>query len=202
MMDTLTLFYTNHISGNLALLPRLYTFLQQLKRDHAAKPLLLDLGASCRADVWHCAATSGRSVPVVLDGMGYHAANVQGMLDADGRDKLKNLVSMALVDDAHAWRYHVPPVRDEGILISTQPVPALKLCIVLNPAEKTVLENKTLHLQAVNSGEVGIVTVHLADEPHMMSAEIDRMPANIAADITIIAAVELVENEARRSTTA
>lgn len=197
-MNTLTIFYTGNLRGDLALLPHLYTFLQQLKRQQTTPPLLLDLGAACVPEVWHCAATGGRSVPMVLDGMGYHAANVQGMFAEDSRDKLKNLVSMALVDDAHAWRLHLPPVRDDGIVISTQPSPALRLCIVLRPAEKTSLEDKTLHLGAVNAGEVGSVIVNLADEPTLISQQIHLMPANTPADITIVAAVELVESEAKR----
>lgn len=199
LMDTLTIFYTGNIQGDLALLPRLYTFLQQLRRSQNAKPLLLDLGAACVPEVWHCAATGGRSVPIVLDGMGYHAANVQGMLAAAGRDKLKNLISMALVAEGHAWRFNMPPLRDDGILISTLPAPALKLCILLKPAEKTFIEDKILHLQRVGAGEVGIVNLDLSDEPQLIHQSIHVMPAHIAADITILAAVELVESEAKRT---
>ncbi len=197
-MNTLTLFYTHNLKGDLTLLPRLQTFLQQLKRQYDTKPLLLDLGASCVPEAWHCAATGGRSMPIVLDGMGYHAANVAGMFAEDSRDKLKNLISMALVDEAHSWRYHVPPVRDDGILISTQPAPALRLCIVLSPAETTSLADNMLHLQGIQEGEVGVVTLVLADEPTLASHAIHPMPANTLADITIIAAIELVESEAKR----
>nr|MCU0511858.1 hypothetical protein [Anaerolineae bacterium] len=146
-METLHLLYTSHLGGDLARLPRLYTFLEQIEAAHGPA-LRLDLGAGCAPDVWHCQATEGRSVPVVLDGMGYHAANVSGM-SADSRHKLAAVVNMALVDERHAWRYDVPPVRDEEVLVCAVPVPALRLCIVLTPAETARLAERTLFLPAV-----------------------------------------------------
>jgi hypothetical protein len=197
-MNILTLFYTHKLHGDLALLPRLHTFLQQLKRHYNTQPLLLDLGEACVPEAWHCAATGGRSMPIVLDGMGYHAANVAGMLAADSREKLHNLISMALVDAAQAWRFNVPPMRDDGIVISTQPTPALRLCIALSAAETTEIVDKVLHLQGIQAGEIGVVTLDLSDEPLITSQKIHAMPANTPADITIIAAIELVESEAKR----
>ncbi len=93
----LSILYTANIRGDLALLPRLYTFLKSLQADlrqfapedesevmlcavqpRPVQTLLLDLGDSCAPDVWHCAATGGRSTLIALDAMGYHAANVTG----------------------------------------------------------------------------------------------------------------------------
>src|SRR5688572_11191390 len=135
-MDTLDLLYTGNLRGDLDLLPRLYTFIERIEQERGIKPLRLDLGEACAPDNWHCQATEGRSMPVALDGMGFHAANVSGM-SADSRYKLTGSVNMGLVDAQHAWRYDVPPVRDEGILISATPSPALSLCIVMAPAEAT-----------------------------------------------------------------
>src|SRR4029453_1362356 len=78
-----------------------------------ARTLLLDLGDSCAADVWHCAATGGRSTLIALDAMGYHAANVSGLLSPESRAKLaENLMEMALVDTEH-------PREIEGVMLST-----------------------------------------------------------------------------------
>lgn len=98
-VDKLTILYTAKIRGDLTLLPRLYTFLQKLKAEAQHPVLLLDLGESCVDDVWHCAATGGRSTLVVLDGMGYHAANVTGFLEASQRDKLRTSLTTAMVDE-------------------------------------------------------------------------------------------------------
>ncbi len=111
METPLTILYTYSLRGNLDVLPRLYSFLRQLEAhyreavvqvcslDPAQAPgsvLLLDLGDSCAAEVWHCAVSGGRSTLVVLDGMGYDAARVE---DAPAkRAKLGGGVQIALVD--------------------------------------------------------------------------------------------------------
>ena len=118
----LSILYTAGIRGDLDTLPRLFTFIKELRRDItrfrpedeevmlcAVQPpevrtLLLDLGDSCAPDVWHCAATDGRSTLIALDAMGYTAANVSGQITPASRAKLdENLLAMALVDDEHPW---------------------------------------------------------------------------------------------------
>ncbi len=74
---SLTLRYSAGIGGDLALLPRMFTLIQQLRARANQPALLLDLGGTCADSVWHCRATGGRSALIVLDGMGYHAANVE-----------------------------------------------------------------------------------------------------------------------------
>ena len=118
---SLTLRYSANIAGDLALLPRLHNFLQRLQAADGSRPLLLDLGGSCAESAWHCRATGGRSALIVLDGMGYHAANVAGALDADNREKLAGQVTLALVDCARDWAYHLPPVRDPSIVVTLRP---------------------------------------------------------------------------------
>jgi len=193
-MDTLQIFYTANINGDLQILPRLHTFIQQLKATYESPPLLLDLGASCNADVWHCALTKGRSSIIVLDGMGYHAANVSGFLQE--RTKVTHIVSTGLVDESHLWRYDIPPVRDDGIIVSGVLSPALTLCIIAVPAAETTLALGALHLQTIEKGQVGAVTVDL-QAMRLDAFEIHTMPAKIKPDATITAAVEFVEDEAR-----
>lgn len=200
MPDQITLMYTQDLQGDLALLPRLYTFIRQLQAQTGGRALLLDLGRSCLPQVWPCDVTGGRATLVVLDGMGYHAANVEGMLAVGSREHLKNSISTALVDAQHAWRYHLPPERDEGIIVSVVPTPALRLNIVLTPSHSTHLDGNTLHLQAVAKGQVGSAMVDLSGKPLLMQHEIVPMPDGLRPEPTIAAAVELVEAEARRTT--
>ncbi len=198
MPDTLTILYTQNLRGDLHVLPRLYSFIQKLKARYAARPLLLDLGASCQADVWHCDATGGRSTLVVLDGMGYHAANVNDLLAAGSRQRLKNLISTAMIDAQHSWRYDIPPERDEGIIVSLQPSPAMHLNILLQATDKTRLDSRTLHLRAVRGGEIGLAQVAaIGAAPTLTHSDVLRMPAELHPAPTISAAVELVEDEAR-----
>jgi len=116
----ITILYTYGLRGDLALLPRLFSFIRQLRAHFSAEPvklceddpapaisriLLLDLGESCSPDVWHCAVTGGRSALVALDGMGYDAANVSGLAAPDLREKLGENVRLALVDEEHDWTW-------------------------------------------------------------------------------------------------
>ena len=198
MPDKLTLFYTQHIAGDLALLPHLYTFMQALRPQYAAHPLIVDLGDSCQPDVWPCDVTGGRATLVVLDGMGYHAANVDNLLEAGSRQRLKNVISTAMIDANNLWRYDVPPERDEGIIVSLQPTPAMRLNIALAAADQTQLAGKTLHLQAVRKAQVGVVQVDLQrDDPRLALHEVFTLPSGLKPAPTISAAVELVEDEAR-----
>lgn len=197
-LDELTIFYTYNLQGDLARLPKLYTFLQQLKREHAPRPLILDLGASCADDVWHCAATGGRSTLVVLDGMGYHAANVSDFLDSQQRHQLKRVISTGMVDAEHGWRLHLPPFRDDGIIVAGTETPALRLCIVAAPAEATTLNGGTLRLQAIDATQVGIVRLTLQDTPQLLSQTVVDVPDTLKPDATIAAAIEFVQDEARR----
>lgn len=195
-MQTLTILYTAQLRGDLALLPRLHTYLQHLKTQYE-KPLLLDLGDSCANDVWHCAATAGRSTLIILDGMGYHAANSSDFLAEGERAKLQGNLSTGLIDAQHVWRYDVPPVRDEGIIVATQNTPALTLCILATAAESTKLANRTLHLQAVPKGSVGMAQVVLNTVPELTAHDIFPMPDKLKSDPTIAATIDFVEDEAR-----
>ena len=148
---SLTLLYTGGIAGDLARLPRLHTYLQRLKRGHSGPCLLLDLGGSCSETVWHCRATGGRSALIVLDGMGYQAANVDGALTAEDRDKLAEQVTMGLVDRHNHWRISLWAAAE--IIVALEPAaPDARLQIMLEPAESTRLDGKSLRLQAVGRG--------------------------------------------------
>ncbi len=195
---SLTLRYSANIAGDLALLPRFYTFLQRLGAADGRGALLLDLGGACSGDVWHCRATGGRSALIVLDGMGYHAANVEGGLERENCDKLAGQVAMALVDASQDWAYDVPPVSDPGIVVTLRPRErAARLQIALKPAAETRIEGNILRLRRVSAGSIGEAVVDLRGRPQLVSATVHTMPPDTPPNPSIAGAVEFVEAEAR-----
>src|SRR5205085_5480528 len=132
-------------------LPRIYSFLRQLKAYYASEEvvalcaldpalppgstLLLDLGDNCAPDVWHCQVSGGRSTLVVLDGMGYDAVRVE---DAAGKQaKMGDSVRVTLVDEERSFALEDVQIMDRIRLESAQNL----LKIQLFPAEFTHFEN-------------------------------------------------------------
>ncbi len=195
MAQSLSLLYTGHIHGDLWLLPRLHTFLRRLMQPTDAY-LLLDTGGACSEQVWHCRATGGRSCLVALDGLGYHAANVEGALDANRREQLEAQVTLGLVDAAQAWQ---PPGSE--ILVALEPrQTAHRLQICLRPAERTRLDGKALWLGEVQAGQVGAARLELGATPRLTRAQVHDMPRNTPPNPGIAGLVEFIESEARRVT--
>lgn len=78
-----SILYTASLLGQIERLPRLFTRIKQERAAAAAQEnavVLVDLGRSCREDVWLCAATGGRAMLVAMDAMGYDAFHI-GALD-------------------------------------------------------------------------------------------------------------------------
>lgn len=208
-MIPLTILYTANLRGDLDLLPRLYTFIRQLKAQRVEdetdvmlcpvepppqKVMLLDLGNSCASEVWHCAATGGRSTLMVLDAMGYHAAAVQ--LTNEGRERLKaNTLTTAVVDENTYW-------QDDGVLITLdkkggEALPYHYLRVVLTPSGKTQLGEKLLELEKVNAGQIGMARIDLTGKPRLIAQGIFEIPSGTLPDPTIAATVDFVTDEAR-----
>ena len=195
---SLAILYTANIRGDLAQLPRLYTFLQHLKQQAGRSALLLDLGRSCADSIWHCQATGGRSTLIVLDGMGYHAANIEDTLDSTNRELLAQQVTMGLVDRARDWAYHLPPVTDPSIRATVTPTEhRARLQIMLSPAKRTWLDGNVLNLEAVLAGQIGEVCVDLEAGAQITSAALHELPPNTPPNPSIAGAVDFVEAEAR-----
>jgi hypothetical protein len=185
MEKSLVIIYTQNIRGDLALLPRLYTFIQQLQKEHEDERVLVDLGASCSDDIWHCRVTEGRSALLVLDAMGYQVVNVE--LSQASRDRLRGQVMLALVDDEHQH-------EQDGLLFTTKAVDAaMETQIVITAAEKTAFENNTLKLQAIDRGQIGIVRL----DGDTIQHEVRAMPTDTLPDQIIIGVVDLVLGEVR-----
>ncbi len=196
----LTLFYTANIGGDLGLLPRLYTYLQNLQAGERQGKLLLDLGNSCADAVWHCRATGGRSTLMVLDGMGFDVANVEGLLDRASRDKLAAQVTMRLVDRERDWQYQAASVSDFGIRATLCPADSsTHLQLLLQPADRTGIEGNLLQLEAVSAGQIGEVKIDLAAAaaPRIHFARVHDLPPDTPLNPSIAAIVEFVESEAQ-----
>ena len=190
MAQPLTILHTGNLRGDLAILPRLHTFLRRL--DRGGNALLLDTGGACSDAVWHCRATGGRSMLLALDAMGYHAANVDGALDATEREKLAGHVTLGLVDGAHDWQSANGEIS--VALAPSQSICRLKVC--LSAVDETRLDENTLRLREVSKGQVGVARVDIA-KSLLINADIHIMPSNTPPNPSIAGAVEFIESEAR-----
>ncbi len=195
MEAPLTIVYTGGLRGDLSLLPRLYTFIRTWGMGGQPTPhYLFDLGDACAPEVWHCAATGGRSALIALDALGCHAARVAGGLAADARLKLDaNFLGMALVEPGRPWRQG----RLAAVASADESAPDAALTIVLAPAPATRLDGRRLHLQAVHGGQVGRARL-LLEPPTLLDAAIGALPAATLPDPTVQAAVDFILAEARR----
>jgi hypothetical protein len=192
----LTILYTANLRGAIQLLPRLYTFLRQLKPSAVEDVLLLDAGEACAAEAWHCAVTGGRSMLLALDAMGYHAANATGYLTAEGRAKLaENILNLAVLTAGDAW------IQD-GVAVTADDPPDQNhaLHVALRSAAETRLEQRTLHLATVSGGQIGVVEIGPGEgngRLTILNTAIHTLPDTILPDPTIAATVEFVLSEAR-----
>ncbi|MCY4021684.1 MAG: hypothetical protein OXG39_19955 [Chloroflexi bacterium] len=195
---SLSLLYSANLRGDIALLPRLFTFIQRLKSNEGLGSLILDLGKACHGAVPHCRQTGGRSMLIALDGMGYHAANIEGALDARDRRRVDEQVTMALVDRANDWRYRAPPREDTGIRLTLRPNSApARLQICLEPAGRTRMEGNVLFLRDVCAGQVGTASVDLRPSPRLRDSAILDLPPDTPPNPGITSAIEFIESEAR-----
>jgi len=212
METPLTILYTHNLRGDLEVLPRIYSFLRQLKAYYAseevvqvcaldpAQPpgsrLLLDLGENCASDVWHCQASGGRSTLVVLDGMGFDAARVEGA--AAKAAKMGDSIRMALVDAE-------TPREIEDVLLTVngnegdEKTRSHSLSVVMTPSETTRLEGNTLFLAGLSGAqEVGAAQLaKVIGGWSLVTHEIHDLPRRALPDPTISAAVEFVISEAK-----
>jgi hypothetical protein len=190
MTVALNLIYTHNVQGDLNLLPRLYTQIQQLRSALTDRPVyMVDLGRSCMPEVWPCGVTEGRAALVVFDAMGYHAANVSGVLSTESRAKLASQVSFALVDKAH------PFVQQTLCFAADRTArPETALTVSLFPAERTRLEGGLLTLRAVEKGQIGLVQIR---EGQVVTERVVSLTSGTLPDPTIAGTVDFVVDEAR-----
>lgn len=186
----LTVLYTHRLRGDLDRLPRLFTFLRELRaRAEGAPVLLVDLGESCAPDVWHCQVTGGRSALFALDGMGYHAANVSGALGPDLRRKMRDVTQMALVDADHPFIFS-PAV----LVVADSAEPGVPCAVSLHPAPDTTWDGRLLRLAAIGGGQVGRARLR---DGALDGCDVFDLPASAAPDPTIAGLVDFILSEAR-----
>jgi hypothetical protein len=198
MIDRLTVFYTHGLRGDLERLPRLYSAMHALRRDHAPS-LLVDLGDSCAPDVWHCRVTEGRSVLVALDGMGYDAANIEDMAWENVREAMPGATTMALVDAGTPWACGGPPLHDASIGVAAGAADGTgkRLVIDLRPAARTQVNGNRLALAGLASGEFAVVQLALTpDGPRLIEAREQEVAEGTPPDVTILASIEFILAEA------
>jgi hypothetical protein len=218
MEASLTVVYTHRLRGDLALLPRLYSFIRQLRAHYSeeavtlcpldpapanptGKILLLDLGESCAPDLWHCAVTGGRSTLVVLDSMGYDAANVTGFFAPESREKMGDMLRIALVDDEH--RYETDDLviaiehrRGVPLNVPTQN----RITVILDSSDITRFEHNILSLAGIEGGQIGVARICTKKIPYELEEHtIFDLPRQMQPDPTIAGIVDFVISEARHT---
>jgi hypothetical protein len=185
---SLTILYTGGLRGDLALLPRLFTFIRRLKAQESGRVLLIDAGDACDPAVWHCAVTGGRSMLIALDGMGYDAAYLP--LTDEDRARLDDSVRIAAVDAAH-------PAHVDEVTLSAEPDPNAVLTVLLPMGVKTILEEGILKLEKVSAGEVRRLRLTAdAASPIRLTSEALPMPVETPPDPTIAGVIDFIEREA------
>lgn len=201
-MDALALLYTHNLRGELDLLPKLHTFIRELKTPYASgelgeiQVLLLDLGDTCADGIWHCDATDNRSMVIGLDAIGYDAVNIQGNVNPDSREKLVEQLALKLIDDQHPHMF-----KDSIGLITqgggfVQPSSHPEISINLTPQDSTEFTEDCLSLARLEAGQVGVVV--LSDSPYQIThSSIHRLPKDTHPDPTIAGVVDFIISEAR-----
>jgi hypothetical protein len=186
----LTILYTGGLRGDLELLPRLFTFIRQLKAAETGRILLIDAGEACIPIVWHCDGTGGRSMLVALDSMGYDAVYAQ-LSEAD-RAKLSSRAKVAVVDQAH-------PAHFDGISVSARRDPNARLTVLLPMGVKTILEGDVLRLARLEAGEVGRIRLSAAqpDSSFQLTSEVLTLQPQTPPDSTISSMIHLIKAEAQ-----
>jgi len=195
METSLRIIYTQNIRGDLDLLPRMFTFLQILKRDlpPAEKSFLVDLGNTCEYDVWHCDVTAGRSTLLVLDAMGYDVVNAEDDLTPESRAKLREHAMLNLVDADTP--YQEDNIRfglfGGGTAVEQEDI----INVNLLPADEVALLDNVLRLISVNTSMGQVAVVQLREST--VQFNLHTMPPKTRIDPTIAGAVDFVISEAR-----
>jgi hypothetical protein len=134
---------------------------------------------------------------VVLDSMGYDAANVSGFLAPDSRGKLGDMLRMALVDEAHSYENEGIRMVCRGETASRPETPA-NLTILLQPAPTTHFEHNVLTLAPVKAGQIGVARLCTKKTPYELEAStLFDLPRQAQPDPTIAGMVDFVLSEAK-----
>lgn|GEM_PF-703019 len=214
---SLTILYTYGLHGRLDALPRLYTLIKRVRSSESNPVILLDLGESCRRELWLCEVTTGRAMLVALDAMGYDAFYIAPAdplyTDALTFGKLRATILTPLLSDCsadsasllltkHGHAGQSLSVQITTMLIDHQTASAdLTVQIAPDHAESVSVDiaRRTLLLTG-NSQNDDILLGRLAiDFAPFRIAQHERIKLSTdeSPDATLSSVVEFVESEAR-----
>jgi hypothetical protein len=193
---SLIVLFTADLRANFELLPHVSAMIQRLRSallSETAKPvLILDLGGVWDNDSWECLVTENRAPYLVLDAMGYAAANADG-LDVDGIMGLQEAVQMRLLENTVPYRWQW---RDITVNIGPKgAAPCVTWAQSPATGEICTVEAGCLQLYP-QPGALGLVEVSW---PELEVLQATAFPFNwdIRPDPSIVACVEFVQNEAK-----
>lgn len=197
----MTVLYTAHIAGNLALLPRLATLIQQARSTAPGPVFLLDLGDTCAPEAWVCRATQGRAPFLVLDSMGYDGAVIGGPERIPiPPPSLKQLVGQMIMP-VMVWNRTATLTR-RGVSLCVAPgaapdsgsTPTVR--IDRSAATLPVTGSRSVTLGDVPQGHLARVDLAWPSWT-VQAAQTLPLAHDTPVDPGVAAVVELVENEAR-----
>ncbi len=202
--STVTLLYTANIKGNLHLLPRLFTLIQQQHRAAKGPVFLFDVGDTCARESWVCQATHGRAPFLVLDSMGYDGAIIGGGEEVPIPPSALRQLAGDMLMKAIIWD-RAKPVTRHGITLTVAPGRAE----VPDDAGPVIRVDRTSSalptpgdsppvLRDVTQGAIVAITMTWPAWT-VAAAQVFTISERTPVDPTIAAVVELVESEARHT---
>jgi hypothetical protein len=208
------LLYTAALEGRLAVLPRLFTRIQQERTSAPGIALLADLGRSCAPGIRICDATSGRAMLVAMDAMGYDVFHIgsQDMLYTQPGvvEQLTGVIQTQLA--AGPWTGTVSRAGKVFVFASRLNVPGpADLTIALRLGEQAVIEaawdgsRRTLFLDAGWTtsepllGRLDMVLMPESPYIEITSQAQLSFPPDLQPDPTIMGVIEFVESEAHHA---
>jgi hypothetical protein len=200
--------YTCNLRGDEAtlihVLPRLHTLIRSLRSGQGGgvpwnapatdtRFLRLDLGNSCAPDVWPCDVTGGRSTLIVLDAMGYQAANASHLAGEP-----REAEDQPAANGAGGRRARLAGQRYCRRVGATCQVALAKTRNAHHPhaSGRHPPEGDRLYL-AVERGQPGVAQAGLGETATLDERAVLDLPPGTLPDPTIAAAVEFVLGEAR-----
>jgi 2',3'-cyclic-nucleotide 2'-phosphodiesterase (5'-nucleotidase family) len=196
-----TLLYTAHLAGEIALLPRLFALISQERRAAHGPVILLDLGDTCSVESWLCRATQGRAPFLVLDSMGYDGAVIGGpeqtpIPPSSLRRLLDNMIMPVIL-----WNRAVPIIR-KGITFTVAagdaPLPDQGPGVRIDRSTYALPDARDPVPTLGDVAQAHLARVDMTwPEWTVQSARLIQVEPDTPVDPTIAAVVELVETEAR-----
>lgn len=212
-----SLFYTAALKGNLALLPRLFTFLSRERAAAQGISFLVDMGCACVPEAWICRATDGRAMLVAMDSMGYDAFHI-GARDPLYQmphivEQLRRLVVTGFAAGPWSTQVNRHGVR-VGLVNGAQmaraaaEMPALDLLIGLRYTEQAAIHaewrtsQRWLLFDCGEGNTIGRLDLKLLPTtPYLevISQQALTLPEHTPPDPTISGVIEFVQSEARHA---